>query len=71
MSFLLRMSIRPRKPFRYLSISQRLASTASFDWQDPLGSKNLLTPEELDIQETAHAYCKERLLTRVIGTCLP
>lgn len=40
---------------------------ARFDWEDSLSVKNALTPEELDIQETARAYCQERLLPRVLG----
>ncbi|KAK4457753.1 putative mitochondrial glutaryl-CoA dehydrogenase precursor [Cladorrhinum samala] len=45
------------------------ASTSSaikFDWEDPLGSKNLLTEEELAISETAERYCQERLAPRVL-----
>lgn len=45
----------------------RLASTARFNWEDSLSVKNLLTSEELDIQETARAYCQERLLPRILG----
>ncbi|KAJ6441143.1 nuclear condensin complex subunit Smc4 [Purpureocillium lavendulum] len=39
---------------------------AAFDWQDPLASRNLLTEEELAIQETAERYCQERLQPRVL-----
>jgi glutaryl-CoA dehydrogenase len=44
------------------------ASTASqpFDWEDPLGSHNLFTEEELAIRDTAEAYCQERMLPRVL-----
>jgi glutaryl-CoA dehydrogenase len=38
-----------------------------FDWEDPLDYKSLLTEEELAIQETAEAYCQERMLPRVLG----
>lgn len=37
-----------------------------FDWEDPLGSKNLLTEEELAIADTAERYCQERMLPRVL-----
>jgi glutaryl-CoA dehydrogenase len=40
---------------------------AAFDWQDPLGAKNLFTEDELAIAETAESYCQERLLPRVLG----
>jgi glutaryl-CoA dehydrogenase len=43
------------------------ASTVpQFNWEDPLGSKNLLTEEELAISETAERYCQEQLLPRVL-----
>ncbi|KAK3990857.1 putative mitochondrial glutaryl-CoA dehydrogenase precursor [Cladorrhinum sp. PSN332] len=42
------------------------ASTVKFDWEDPLGSKNLLTEEELAISETAERYCQEQLAPRVL-----
>ncbi|OAA49762.1 glutaryl-CoA dehydrogenase [Beauveria brongniartii RCEF 3172] len=38
----------------------------SFNWQDPLCSKNLLTEEEIAISETAERYCQERMLPRVL-----
>lgn len=44
------------------------ASTTSqpFDWEDPLGSHNLFTEEEIAIRDTAEAYCQERMLPRVL-----
>lgn len=42
------------------------ATPQPFDWQDPLGSKNLYTEEELAIAETAESYCQERMLPRVL-----
>ncbi|KAI9753611.1 MAG: hypothetical protein M4579_005075 [Chaenotheca gracillima] len=52
------------------SVSQRCASTststAQFDWEDPLASHELFTEEELAIQETARAYCQERMQPRVL-----
>jgi glutaryl-CoA dehydrogenase len=46
---------------------KRNVSSVAFDWQDPLSSSNLLTEEELAIQETARSYCQERLLPRILG----
>ena len=43
------------------------ATPQPFNWEDPLGSQNLLTEEEIAIQETAEAYCQERMLPRVLG----
>lgn len=37
-----------------------------FNWEDPLGSQNLFTEEELAIAETAESYCQERMLPRVL-----
>lgn len=48
------------------SRSYASAPKSSFDWEDPLASKNLLTEEELAISETAERYCQERLLPRVL-----
>uniref|UniRef100_A0A0B7KG25 glutaryl-CoA dehydrogenase (ETF) n=1 Tax=Bionectria ochroleuca TaxID=29856 RepID=A0A0B7KG25_BIOOC len=58
----------PRLSSRRLTLPsrQKLSSMARFNWEDSLSVKNALTPEELDIQETARAYCQERLLPRVL-----
>lgn len=40
---------------------------ATFNWEDPLNAANLFTEDELAIQETAHSYCQERMLPRVLG----
>jgi glutaryl-CoA dehydrogenase len=37
-----------------------------FDWEDPLGSKNLFTEDELAIADTAEKYCQEQLVPRVL-----
>lgn len=42
------------------------SSAARFDWQDPLGSSNLYTSDELAIQDTARQYCQEKLMPRVL-----
>ncbi|WKT50588.1 hypothetical protein QSH57_015558 [Fusarium oxysporum f. sp. vasinfectum] len=67
MSFLLRRRVQPRNTLRVIAAGRRTLSLARFDWEDPVSSKSLLTSEELDIQETARAYCQERLLPRVLG----
>jgi len=55
-------SSRPRH-----QIQTRHAHTpVPFNWEDPLNLGNLLTEEEQAIQETAHSYCQERLLPRVL-----
>ncbi|KAH7341214.1 glutaryl-CoA dehydrogenase mitochondrial precursor [Pyrenochaeta sp. MPI-SDFR-AT-0127] len=43
-----------------------LSSNVSFDWEDPLSSHTIFTEQEIDIQETARAYCQERLLPRIL-----
>ncbi|WP_054287029.1 acyl-CoA dehydrogenase [Gulbenkiania mobilis] len=44
-----------------------MASTrAPFTWDDPLLLTDLLTEEERMVQDTARAYCQERLLPRVL-----
>lgn len=37
-----------------------------FDWQDPFQFSNMLTEEERMIRDTAHQYCQEKLMTRVL-----
>jgi len=50
------------------ALGRRYAHTPSiFKWDDPLNSASLFTEEELAIQETAHQYCQERMLPRVLG----
>ncbi|KAH8703953.1 acyl-CoA dehydrogenase/oxidase [Talaromyces proteolyticus] len=44
----------------------RWASSAVFNWEDPLAASELFTEEELAIQDTARQYCQERLLPRVL-----
>lgn len=38
-----------------------------FNWEDPLDSASLFTEEEIAIKESAHDYCQERMLPRVLG----
>jgi hypothetical protein len=50
---------------------RRYASSAVFNWEDPLAAEELYTPEELAIQDTARQYCQERLMPRILGAYLP
>ncbi|MCW8834411.1 MAG: acyl-CoA dehydrogenase [Colwellia sp.] len=38
----------------------------SFNWQDPLLLESLLTEEERMVRDTAHQYCQEKLMPRVL-----
>ena len=38
----------------------------SFDWKDPLDLESRLTDEEKLVRDTAHNYCQEKLLPRVL-----
>ncbi|EMD33196.1 hypothetical protein CERSUDRAFT_87519 [Gelatoporia subvermispora B] len=42
------------------------ASSAKFDWEDPLSLDNLLTEDERAIRDSAHAFCQEQLVPRVL-----
>ena len=37
-----------------------------FDWQDPFQFSDMLTEEERMIRDTAHQYCQEKLMPRVL-----
>ncbi|MFC0445400.1 acyl-CoA dehydrogenase [Pseudidiomarina halophila] len=37
-----------------------------FDWQDPFQLNDMLTEEERMIRDTAHQYCQEKLMPRVL-----
>jgi len=39
---------------------------ASFNWQDPLLLESLLSEEERMIRDSAHQYCQEKLMPRVL-----
>jgi len=41
-------------------------SRTQFDWQDPFSFQALLTEEERMIQQAAHDYCQDRLMSRVL-----
>ena len=42
------------------------AKMPRFNWEDPFLLEQQLSEEERMIRETAHAYCQEKLATRVI-----
>ncbi|GAB3013120.1 acyl-CoA dehydrogenase [Bowmanella dokdonensis] len=41
-------------------------SRPNFNWQDPLSLESLLTEEERMIRDSAHQYCQEKLMPRVL-----
>lgn len=63
---LLRSALRSLQT-RPTSAGRRYASSAVFNWEDPLASAELLTEEELAIQDTARQYCQDKLMPRVLG----
>jgi len=42
------------------------APLPAFDWKDPLNLEINLTEEEIMVRDTAHQYCQEKLLPRVL-----
>ena len=60
-------ALRPFLRPRISKQAQRFASSrVAFQWDDPLNLQNCLSEEEQAIQETARAYCQERLAPRVL-----
>lgn len=53
---------------RHQPVLTRAASTSfvKYRWEDPLNLESLLTEEEAAIRDTAHEYCQENLLPRVL-----
>lgn len=49
-------------------VGRRYASSAVFNWEDPLAAAELFTEEELAIQDTARQYCQDKLMPRVLGS---
>lgn len=47
-------------------MSNNVKNKPSFNWQDPLLLDSLLNEEERMIRDSAHQYCQEQLLPRVI-----
>ncbi|KAF5380504.1 hypothetical protein D9615_004681 [Tricholomella constricta] len=50
------------------TISSRRAASGlvKFQWEDPLNLESLLTEEEIAIRDTAHEYCQDKLMPRVL-----
>jgi glutaryl-CoA dehydrogenase len=59
-------SVQAAPPF---VAGRRYASSAVFNWEDPLAAAELYTEEELAIQDTARQYCQDKLMPRVLGMC--
>ncbi len=43
-----------------------MSSKAVFDWQDPLSLDAMLSEDERMMRDSAHQFCQERLMTRVL-----
>ena len=39
----------------------------AFDWQDPLGLQSLLSEDERMIAQSAHQYCQQKLMPRILN----
>ncbi|KAJ7169050.1 acyl-CoA dehydrogenase domain-containing protein [Mycena crocata] len=62
-----RLLSRPRVAHPSLRLGRCASTTAAtFNPKDPLNLESLLTEEEIAIRDTAHEYCQERLLPRVL-----
>lgn len=46
--------------------TENSSDNVPFDWQDPLQLEGQLGPEEKMLQESAHAYCQEKLMPRIL-----
>jgi len=42
------------------------SNRASFNWQDPLNLDSMLTQEERMMRDSAHQYCQEKLMPRIL-----
>ena len=42
------------------------SSRASFNWQDPLNLDSMLSEEERMMRDSAHQYCQEKLMPRIL-----
>ena len=49
-----------------LKLAPKPKSIVAFDWKDPLNLESRLTDEEIMVRDTAHSYCQEQLLPRVL-----
>ncbi|PCH94647.1 MAG: acyl-CoA dehydrogenase [Gammaproteobacteria bacterium] len=48
------------------STSASKSQRANFNWQDPLLLESLLTEEERMVRDSAHQYCQEKLMPRIL-----
>jgi glutaryl-CoA dehydrogenase len=39
---------------------------AVFNWQDPLSLESLLSEDERMMRDSAHQYCQEKLMPRIL-----
>jgi glutaryl-CoA dehydrogenase len=47
-------------------VSQESHIKVKFDWQDPLSLDSLLSEEERLVRDSAHQYCQEKLMPRIL-----
>ncbi|KAL6250138.1 hypothetical protein RBB50_002439 [Rhinocladiella similis] len=66
MQALCRQAARARLALPKVLCRRHASTPAAFKWEDSLNLTNFLTEEEQAVQETAHSYCQERLLPRVL-----
>lgn len=66
---ILRAATRSAKAASPSVAGRRYASSAVFNWEDPLAAAELFTEDELAIQDTARQYCQDKLMPRVLGMC--
>ncbi|KAF9031209.1 acyl-CoA dehydrogenase domain-containing protein [Hymenopellis radicata] len=67
MSILARSRLSRTLQSSVLRPSRRYTSNyVTYKWEDPLNLESLLTDEEIAIRDTAHEYCQENLLPRVL-----
>lgn len=45
----------------------KAAKFVPFDWQDAFNLNSQLTEEEQAVRDTAHQYCQQKLLPRVLN----
>ncbi len=47
-------------------VNKESHTKVKFDWQDPLSLESLLTEEERLVRDSAHQYCQEKLMPRIL-----
>ena len=48
------------------SVQSSKEQFVDFQWEDPLNLASMLTEEEQMVSETAHSYCQDHLMPRVL-----